>query len=593
MTDGTAQSPESQTSSPYRVLARKYRPGTFAALIGQEPMVRTLKNAIDSGRLAHAFVLTGVRGVGKTTTARLIARALNCVGADGQGGPTTDPCGVCRHCVAIAESRHVDVIEMDAASRTGVDDVREIIDGVRYAPGDARFKIYIIDEVHMLSRNAFNALLKTLEEPPAHVKFIFATTEIRKVPITVLSRCQRFDLRRVETSTLKQHFARLAELEKVEIDDDALAMIARAADGSVRDGLSLMDQAISHGAGKVDAAQVRDMLGLADRARVLDLFEAMMGGDIRTALANVREQYNAGADPAAIVEDLLGVTHWLTQLKLAPEAGTDGLPEAERRFGEKIVGSLTMPALTRAWQMLLKGLEETRAAPSPISAAEMVLIRLAYAADLPSPADLIRKLQGTSAPASTAVPPAPPPPPSPGGGVSAVSRGPAGNAAMEAAPRPDLQPQASALPQPRSFHDVIALAMEHKEGLLEAHLTDNVHLVRFQPGRIELRPGARAPADLVGKLSQRLHEWTGARWVVTVSREQGEPTLREQHQAAERQRQDEVNEHPLVQAAMRAFPGAQVTSIIDTAAEPAPSEGEAESEAAVDFDPDDLGELDL
>ncbi len=583
MTDGTAQSPESQTSSPYRVLARKYRPGTFAALIGQEPMVRTLKNAIDSGRLAHAFVLTGVRGVGKTTTARLIARALNCVGADGQGGPTVDPCGVCRQCIAIAESRHVDVIEMDAASRTGIDDIREIIDGVRYAPGDARYKIYIIDEVHMLSKQAFNGLLKTLEEPPAHVKFIFATTEIRKVPITVLSRCQRFDLRRVENATLKQHFARLAELENVEIDDDALAMIARAADGSVRDGLSLMDQAISHGAGKVDAVQVRDMLGLADRARVLDLFEAVMGGDIRTALANVREQYNSGADPAAIIEDLLGVTHWLTQMKLAPEASTDGLPEAERKFGEKIVGSLTMPSLTRAWQMLLKGLEETRAAPAPISAAEMVLIRLAYAADLPNPADLIKKLQG--APAT----PSAPPPSGGNGGGSAVAHG--GSARAETAPQPDFQPQASGLPQPRGFPDVVALAIENKEGLLEAHLTDNVHLVRFQPGRIELRPGNRAPADLIGKLSQRLHEWTGTRWVVTVSREQGEPTLREQSQAAERQRHDEVNEHPLVKAALRAFPGAQVTSIIDTASA-GPAHEESDPVMDVDLD-DDLGELDL
>ncbi len=590
MTDGTAQIPET-TAGPYRVLARKYRPGTFAALIGQEPMVRTLKNAIDSGRLAHAFVLTGVRGVGKTTTARLIARALNCVGADGQGGPTVDPCGVCRQCLAIAESRHVDVIEMDAASRTGIDDIREIIDGVRYAPGDARFKIYIIDEVHMLSKQAFNGLLKTLEEPPAHVKFIFATTEIRKVPITVLSHCQRFDLRRIETATLKQHFANLAALENVEIDDDALSMIARAADGSVRDGLSLLDQAISHGAGKVAAAQVRDMLGLADRARVLDLFEAVMGGDIRTALANVREQYNSGADPAAIIEDLLGVTHWLTQMKLAPEASTDGLPEAERKFGEKIVGSLSMPSLTRAWQMLLKGLEETRAAPAPIGAGEMVLIRLAYAADLPSPADLVKKLQGVSAPAMTPAPAPSAPPPSGGnGGATAVSHG--GPARAETAPLPqaELQPQASGLPQPRSFLDIVSLAIEQKEGVLEAHLTDSVHLVRFQPGRIELRPAGRAPPDLIGKLSQRLHEWTGVRWVVSVSREAGEPTLREQRQAAERQRQDEVNEHPLVKAALRAFPGAQVTSIIDTAAaEAAPSE----ADAVLDADPDDLGELDL
>jgi DNA polymerase-3 subunit gamma/tau len=604
--DGTAQSPDghpdSQTpSGPYRVLARKYRPGTFAELIGQEPVVRTLRNAIDSGRLAHAFVLTGVRGVGKTTTARLIARALNCVGADGAGGPTTDPCGVCRHCLSIAESRHVDVIEMDAASRTGVDDIREIIDGVRYAPGDARFKIYIIDEVHMLSRNAFNALLKTLEEPPAHVKFIFATTEIRKVPVTVLSRCQRFDLRRVETAALKGHFAALAAKEGVTVDDDALAMIARAADGSVRDGLSLLDQAIAHGAGVVAAAQVRDMLGLADRARVLDLFEAAMGGDVRAALANLREQYDAGADPAAVLEDLLGVAHWLTRLKAVPDADQSSLPEAERRFGERIVGRLGMPALTRAWQMLLKGLEETRTAPTPIGAAEMALIRLAYAADLPSPADLVRKLQGAPAASSAPQPSAPQPsapqssaPAPSGSGGGAMAR--AGGGRAEPAPLADAAPsQAGA--QPRSFHDVIALAAEHKEGLLETHLTDNVHLVRFAPGRIELRPGPRAPADLVGKLGQKLGEWTGTRWIVTVSREPGEPTLREQQQAAEARVHDEVAAHPLVQAALRAFPGARITAITETApADFAAADFAAAGEAADADEPldhDDLGDIDL
>ncbi|MBI1180851.1 MAG: DNA polymerase III subunit gamma/tau [Alphaproteobacteria bacterium] len=594
--DGTAQNPESQTQgSPYRVLARKYRPGTFAELIGQEPMVRTLKNAIDSGRLAHAFVLTGVRGVGKTTTARLIARALNCVGPDGQGGPTTEPCGVCRHCTAIAESRHVDVIEMDAASRTGVDDVREIIDGVRYAPGDARFKIYIIDEVHMLSRNAFNALLKTLEEPPEHVKFIFATTEIRKVPITVLSRCQRFDLRRVETATLKAHFAALAGKEGVSIDDDALAMIARAADGSVRDGLSLLDQAIAHGGGRVEAGQVRDMLGLADRAQVLDLFEAAMGGDIAAALASLRDQYNAGADPAAVLEDLLGVTHWLAQIKAAPESAGDGaLPEAERRFAEKIAGRLAMPALTRAWQMLLKGLEETRAAPSPMGAAEMALIRLAYAADLPSPADLVRKLQQGGAAAAGSPAAASPPGGAPARAEAARggASGGAGRAQPSAAPRPEPSPapQASGLPQPRSFEDVVALARDNREGVLEAHLTDSVHLVRFQPGRIELRPGDRAPPDLIGRLGQRLSEWTGERWVVTVSREAGEPTLREQKEAAQRRLQTEVEAHPLVQAALRVFPGAQVTAIIDAAPAEVPS---ADGEAVPDADPDDFGDHEL
>ncbi len=414
------ESSQGAPETPYQVLARKYRPGTFSELIGQEPMVRTLKNAIEQGRLAHAFILTGVRGVGKTTTARLIARALNCIGPDGTGGPTVDPCGVCDHCVAIAESRHVDVLEMDAASRTGVDDIREIIAAVRYAPGSARFKIYIIDEVHMLSRNAFNALLKTLEEPPEHVKFVFATTEIRKVPVTVLSRCQRFDLRRVDMATLCDYFADLAEREGVQIDADALTLIARAADGSVRDGLSLLDQAIAHGAGKADAEQVRAMLGLADRLLVMDLFEALMGGDIKGALANLQDQYEAGADPATIVQDLLELTHWVTQLKVAPDAAQAvGVPEAERSFGSEMANKLTMPTLTRTWQMLLKGLEETRLAPLPLSAAEMALIRVAYATDLPNPADLVRQLTDDKPEAPPATTPATTP--TKGNGTSGTS----------------------------------------------------------------------------------------------------------------------------------------------------------------------------
>ncbi|MBT3307754.1 MAG: DNA polymerase III subunit gamma/tau, partial [Alphaproteobacteria bacterium] len=374
-----SETPSTETGAAYQVFARKYRPSTFADLVGQDAMVRTLTNAIQSDRLAQAYILTGVRGIGKTSTARIIARALNCIGEDGAGGPTAEPCGVCENCTAIAEDRHVDVLEMDAASRTGVDDIREVIDGVRYRPTSARFKIYIIDEVHMLSRHAFNALLKTLEEPPEHVKFVFATTEIRKVPVTVLSRCQRFDLRRVDMETLKAHFASIAETESAKVSDGALHLIARAADGSVRDGLSLLDQAISHadsGGEEIGEDEVRAMLGLADRSRSFELLESVMAGDVAPALDLLDQLYKEGADPLAVLEDLLEITHWLTRIKVTP-AAADGpdVPEIERVRGRDIEGRLTMTALARAWQMLLKGLGEVRQAPSPIQAAEMILVR--------------------------------------------------------------------------------------------------------------------------------------------------------------------------------------------------------------------------
>src|SRR5690606_38326005 len=379
---------------PYRVLARKYRPQTFDALVGQEALVQTLTNAIETGRIAHAFILTGVRGIGKTTTARIIARALNCVGPDGAGGPTARPCGQCANCRAIAEDRHVDIIEMDAASRTGVEDMRELIEGVRYKPVNARFKVYIIDEVHMLSKSAFNALLKTLEEPPEHVKFVFATTEIRKVPVTVLSRCQRFDLRRLDQQLLATHLGAIAAKEGAKVAPEALAMLARAADGSVRDGMSLLDQAIAHGVdGAVDAEVVRAMLGLADRGLILDLFDLVMRGDIKGALGQIAEMYRAGADPVVVVQDLLDLTHWMTRLKIVPDAA-EGLAvsEAERGRASDMAGRLPMAALTRAWQMLLKGLAEVQSAPQPLAALEMVLVRLAYAAELPAPADLVKAL---------------------------------------------------------------------------------------------------------------------------------------------------------------------------------------------------------
>lgn len=386
----------SEAQVPYRVLARKYRPQSFDELIGQDALVRTLTNAIESGRIAHAFMLTGVRGVGKTTTARIIAKALNYVGADGKAGPTTGATEDCKICQAIAEDRHPDVIEMDAASRTGVDDIREILDGVRYAPSEARYKVYVIDEVHMLSKNAFNALLKTLEEPPEHVKFIFATTEIRKVPITVLSRCQRFDLRRVDVPTLSAHFTSICEKESVKAEPEAIAMIARAADGSVRDGLSILDQAMALNGESITSQAVEDMLGLADRARSLDLLERALSGDMPEALEIMDDLYRAGADPVALIQDLLDLTHTLTKLRAVPEAKemSHAMAADEVKRAAELAGKLSMPTLGKTWQILLKGLAEVQAAPNPQSAAEIVLIRLAYAADLPDPAALIKTLQG-------------------------------------------------------------------------------------------------------------------------------------------------------------------------------------------------------
>jgi len=585
----SASEPKPATTAPYRVLARKYRPTTFSELIGQEAMVRTLTNAIDSGRLAHAFILTGVRGIGKTTTARLIARALNCIGADGQGGPTISPCGVCEHCRAIAEDRHMDVMEMDAASRTGVDDIREVIDGVQYRPTSARTKIYIIDEVHMLSRSAFNALLKTLEEPPEHVKFIFATTEVRKVPVTVLSRCQRFDLRRVDAETLAGHFTNLAEKEGVTIAPGAIQLIARAADGSVRDGLSLLDQAIAHCAGDIGEEQVRTMIGLADRSRTFDLVEATLKGDAKGALEVLNQQYAAGADPAVTLEDMLDLTHWLTRVRLVPEAADDpGVPEAERVRGREMSQRLSMPVLTRAWQMLLKGLGEVRIAPSPLQAAEMILIRLAFAADLPTPAEAVAMATGKgdapATPPATPAPSAPPSSPPSGGMTPPPSASPSGSsgtsggdrpqaAAVNGGPTAEVQrapetaPDASGeppKPDPQTYVEVVALALDRKEMVLRANLFANVHLVRFEPGRIEFRPGAAAPGELAHDLSRFLNDNTARRWIVTVSREPGQPSLQEQEAQAEAGRKSQAAKNALVQAALETFPGAEIETVRNT-----------------------------
>ncbi|MDE2499331.1 MAG: DNA polymerase III subunit gamma/tau [Alphaproteobacteria bacterium] len=558
---GLGPTPSAGGAGEYKVLARKYRPSDFSGLIGQEALVRTLSNAFATGRIAHAFMLTGVRGVGKTTTARIIARALNCIGPDGKRTePTIQPCGICDPCIAIAESRHVDVQEMDAASRTGIDDVREIIEGVRYAPASARYKVYIIDEVHMLSKQAFNGLLKTLEEPPPHVKFVFATTEIRKVPVTVLSRCQRFDLRRIETGELVAHLQSIAQKENVKIEDAALALVARAAEGSVRDALSLLDQAIAHGEdGTITADTIRGMLGLADRGRVLDLFEKVMGGEIAEALAQLNELYDRGADPMAVMQDLLETVHFLTRIKVAPaaEGFFDG-GSGEARRAADMAGMLSVPSLTRAWSLLLKGLFEVRDAARPVAACEMALIRLAYAADLPPTDKLVRDLlEGGAAPA----PRAPSPSPS-GGGARAQIAGEPRSAAM-----PAPQAAAQSAPTLRSLEDLAALAQAKGAPVLKVHIENDMHLVGIEPGRLEFRPSARAPKSLAADLGQKLKDWTGTRWVVSVAREGGELTLAEQKKAAKAARHERVLQEPLVRAVMDRFPGAEIVAVRDVVLE--------------------------
>ena len=575
-------SPAPSAPTAYRVLARKYRPTTFEALVGQDALVRTLRNAFQSGRIAQAYMLSGVRGIGKTTTARIIARALNCIGPDGTGGVTVAPCGVCEHCVAIAQDRHLDVIEMDAASRTGVEGMRELLDGVRYRPTSARYKVYIIDEVHMLSTHSFNALLKTLEEPPEHVKFVFATTEIRKVPVTVLSRCQRFDLRRVDAALLADHLGRIALQEGVTVEPGALHVIARAADGSVRDGLSLLDQAIAHTGEQLDEPTVRQMLGLADRTVTFDLLEAVLRGDASEALALLSNQYSAGADPATTIEDLLELTHWLTRVRVAPDlANAPGLPEVERVRGRAMAENLGIGVLSRAWQLLLKGLGEIRTAPSPIQAAEMVLIRLAYTSPLPTPAEALARLNGggdvqadraaapagsprlqpagpTSAAIGRAAPPSLEGRPGPGPTAATALRPVAG----VPQPTPVETPATKAAPGlPASFAEVVALAGERREPLLQGHLISSVRLVSFEVGRIELALESSAPPDLPQRLSRFLGNATGRPWLVTVSTAQGEPSLRQQAQAAEAALRQQVLAHPTIAAVMATFPGTTITSI--------------------------------
>ncbi|MDQ2094035.1 DNA polymerase III subunit gamma/tau [Rhodalgimonas zhirmunskyi] len=590
------------TESPtpaYQVLARKYRPETFADLVGQEAMVRTLKNAFAADRIAQAFIMTGIRGTGKTTTARIIAKGMNCIGPDGTGTPTTEPCGVCEHCTAIMEGRHVDVMEMDAASRTGVGDIREIIDSVHYRAASARYKIYIIDEVHMLSNHAFNALLKTLEEPPAHVKFIFATTEIRKVPVTVLSRCQRFDLRRIEPEDMIGMLRRISDSEGAHIADDALALITRAAEGSARDATSLLDQAISHGAGETTAEQVRAMLGLADRGRVLDLFDQIMKGDAASALTELSQQYADGADPMAVLRDLAEITHWVSVVKITPDAAEDPtIGPDERARGQAMASAIPMRVLSRMWQMLLKALDEVAQAPNAMMAAEMAVIRLTHVADLPTPDDLVKKLKDMT-----------PPPPAPSGGPNgAPGGGPGGGGGLTAqgstpaqathaphtgasapqsgGPTMALAVQADqALARFPTFDHVVELIRTNRDGKLLMDVEADLRLVSYQPGRISFEPGPDAPADLAQRLGSRLQAWTGNRWAISVESTGGAPSIKDVREADRRAQEEEARAHPLVAAVFEAFPNARIEDIRSAQEIAQEVQSEALAEVEDEWDP--------
>ncbi len=596
-------SPSTETQAAYRVLARKYRPSTFEDLIGQEPMVQTLTNAFRTGRIAQAYMLTGVRGVGKTTTARILARALN-YERDGVDGPSLDldPPGV--HCQSIMEGNHVDVIEMDAASHTGIDDIREIIASVRYSPTSARFKVYIIDEVHMLSKAAFNGLLKTLEEPPEHVKFIFATTEIRKVPITVLSRCQRFDLRRIDAGEMTALLSRISKAENVPVEDEALSMIARASEGSARDALSLLDQAIAHSAGsgrkKVVADEVRSMLGLADRARVIDLFEHVMAGRIAEALGELKDQYDSGAEPATVLGDLAEFVHFVTRVRYVDTALNDpALSQTEKERGKEFADKLSPRILGRAWQMLLKGIAEVQGSPRPLAAADMVLVRMTHAADLPPLDEALKTLsdggsatitRGVSAGAGGA-----------SGGATAVAATPSRMAAtsarttaqggssvpqMRAEPAPQPQPNpALAYETIATFEDLLAVAEKKRDIRFKLMLRNHVSLISFEQGRIELSPVGDAPRDLMNQMSARLKEWTGDNWMISISQEAGAETVKQREEAQKAALVEDAEQHPLVSKILATFPQSKIVDV--RMLDDVDSLDEAAAEAAALDNPDD------
>ncbi len=576
--DRRARMADTQTSAHrdpgYRVLARKYRPATFDDLIGQAPMVQTLRNAFEIGRIAQAYILTGVRGVGKTTTARILARGLNFQTEAGDGAPTVDlpklgdQMGI--HCEAIMEGRHVDVIEMDAASHNGVGDIREITDAARYSPVSARFKVYLLDEVHMLSTAAFNGLLKTLEEPPDHVKFIFATTEIGKVPVTILSRCQRFDLRRVEVPMMMTHLAKITEAEGASAEEDAIRLIARASEGSVRDGLSLLDQAIAHTGASQDtpitAESLHDLLNLADQAATLSLFEAVMKGDSQAALGQLAEAYGRGTDPAGLIADLAEIVHAATRAKVMPDHPSDALTGDNQARLAEMAKDLSVKVLSRAWQMLLKGLDELSRAPKPLIAAEMILVRLCYVADLPTPDEAIKALgQGSDSTASTTTTPPPSMPSGNGGGARASlalapqSESPAPQPVAKTNPVPSAPPMASVAL--RDLDALIALAEKNNNRALPPLIRAYIRPVSFGENQLEIGLANGAPQAFVGDLAEALKSWTGARWMISVNSQADAQTLNELAAEREVAKKADASQHPTVQAIMEAFPGATITGV--------------------------------
>ncbi len=543
-----SQDLQGQPREPYLVLARKYRPQTFDDLIGQNLMVRTLRNAFEMDRIAQAYMLTGVRGVGKTTTARILARALNYERSDTPDKPTLDIGELGVHCQAIMESRHVDVLEMDAASNTGIDDVREIIEAVRYKPASARYRVFIVDEVHMLSKSAFNGLLKTLEEPPPHVKFIFATTEIRKVPVTILSRCQRFDLRRVDADMLAAHFAGILAKEGHSAEDGALALIARAAEGSVRDGLSLLDQALTLGEGYLTSSAVLEMLGLSGRGAIFDLLERIFEGDAQAALTSLNALHDKGGDPLMILTDAADAVHALTRLKAVPGIYPPDFSSADKERADRLSAAIPVPRLAIAWQMLLKGLDEAARAPRPFAATEMLIIRMCYTALLPSPADIAGDLAGKPA----ARP-----------GSKEDTRQIAGETAARAPVRVESteRTEREARPQLASFEDVVAHAGELRDIKLKIALEEQAELVKFGPGFIELHVLDGAPQNLAQDLARKMQSWTGERWIVSLSEERGLEPLGVRRRAEAAQAVEEIRRHPVVKSVMHHFPDAKIKNV--------------------------------
>jgi DNA polymerase III subunit gamma/tau len=550
MTDISSTKPMQRVG--YRVLARQYRPQKLSELVGQDLLVKTLTQGIERNRLPHAFLLHGIRGVGKTTTARIIAKALNCIGVDGNGNPTPDPCGKCDSCTAILEDRHLDVVEMDAASRTGVDDVREVIEAARYKAVSGRYKIYIIDEVHMLSKSAFNALLKTLEEPPPHVKFIFATTEIRKVPETVLSRCMRFDLGRIDPKILFDHFTSIMSKQELTIEEEALSLIVRAADGSARDGLSLLDQAIALSEDKITTETVRDMLGLVDRGLVFSLLNSLLQGRVGEALSQIRDLYRRGGDPIVLIEDLLDLVYWLTCLKTAPHLQQDiTWPESDRQQGMELANKLSVPALMRIWQVLHKGYEEVLRSPMPTQAIEMVLVRVGYLSDLPQADELLALFHDIPRSAPTISPTVPTIP------VEDIKVGEDIKADL---PPVEVANASASLQAPSRFQDVLELLQNAKEPILYSTVLHDVHLVSYEPGIITLRLADNASRNLPIQLRQVLERITGQSWAINVTNDEGEPTIAQQTKATFDAQVQISQDHPLVQSLVESFPGAKITA---------------------------------